>query len=203
MTFVLEPHVPAEPTFFTIGHSTRSLEEFMSMLEPIGVAALADVRTVPRSRTNPQFNRDIISRALEGRGVAYQHIPELGGLRGRQSNVPPTTNAYWRNTSFHNYADYAMSQAFRDGLATLRALARGRSCAIMCAEAVWWRCHRRIIADYLLHGGATVLHLLTGDRVEPAQITEAAKPGPRGTLVYPAVDSARASGQLDLTAPDG
>jgi uncharacterized protein (DUF488 family) len=195
--------VPAQPTFFTIGHSTRSFEEFVSMLAPIGVAALADVRTVPRSRTNPQFNRDSIGRALERHGLAYQHIPDLGGLRGRQRNVAPETNAFWKNTSFHNYADYAMSSVFHDGLATLRGLARGRSCAIMCAETVWWRCHRRIIADYLLHEGASVFHVVTGDRVEPAQITAAARPGPHGTLVYPAVESARFPDELDLTGPDG
>ena len=173
------------------------------MLEPLGVAALADVRTVPRSRTNPQFNRDTLRRALETRAIAYQHIPELGGLRARQGNVPLSTNAYWRNESFHNYADYAMSQAFHDGLATLRALARSRPCAIMCAEAVWWRCHRRIIADYLLHEGETVFHVVTGDRVETAQITVAAKPGPQSTLVYPELGSASASGELDLTGPHG
>jgi uncharacterized protein (DUF488 family) len=194
--------VPAQPAFFTIGHSTHPIEAFVSLLEPIGVAALADVRTVPRSRTNPQFNRDAIARALERYGVVYEHIPQLGGLRGKQRDIPAETNAFWQNTSFHNYADYAMSPAFRDGLASLRALAGGRSCAIMCAEAVWWRCHRRIIADYLLHEGAAVFHVV-GDRVEPAQITETARSGPRGTLVYPAGESARSSGELDLTGPDG
>jgi uncharacterized protein (DUF488 family) len=195
-------HVPTQPTFFTIGHSTHPIEAFASLLVPIGVASLADVRTVPRSRTNPQFNRDTIAGALERHGIAYRHIPELGGLRGKQRDIPPETNAFWQNTSFHNYADYAMSPAFQDGLATLRALAGGRSCAIMCAEAVWWRCHRRIIADYLLHEGAAVFHVVTGDRVEPARITEAARPGPRATLVYPAGESTR-SGELDLTGPDG
>ena len=193
----------AQAAFYTIGHSTRSLEEFASLLEPIAVATLADVRTVPRSRTNPQFNSDALSRELEVLRIAYRHVRELGGLRGRQRDIPPATNAYWENASFHNYADYAMSDAFRAGLATLRAFAQGGPCAIMCAEAVWWRCHRRIIADYLLHEGATVFHVLTPGRIEPAHLPEAARPGPHGTLVYPAKSQSPGERAEDLTGPDG
>jgi len=179
--------------FYTIGHSTRSLEEFASLLETIDAALLADVRTVPRSRTNPQFSRDTLASELERRGIAYAHIAALGGLRAKQRGVSAATNAYWQNESFHNYADYAMSAPFRDGLHQLRALAEGRSCAIMCAEAVWWRCHRRIIADYLLHGGAVVYHVLSPDRIDAARLTEGAKPGPDGSIVYPAGESAASS----------
>jgi uncharacterized protein (DUF488 family) len=107
----------------------------------------------------------------------------LGGLRARQ-DVPPAVNAFWQNQSFHNFADYALTPAFRSALARLRALGHERRCAIMCAEAVWWRCHRRIIADYLIAAGEMVLHILSADRVEPARMTEAAKAGPHGSLLY-------------------
>jgi uncharacterized protein (DUF488 family) len=107
----------------------------------------------------------------------------LGGLRARQ-DVSPDVNAFWQNQSFHNFADYALTRAFQSGLTRLRALGHERRCAIMCAEAVWWRCHRRIIADYLIATGETVFHILSADRVEPARMTEAAKTGADGSLVY-------------------
>ena len=179
-------------TFFTIGHSTRPLDEFVALLEPLEIDLVADVRTVPRSRTNPQFDRATLPRALAKHHIAYGHIPALGGLRGKQRDIAPKVNAFWTNDSFHNYADYATTAPFRDGLAALRALGRGRRCTIMCAEAVWWRCHRRIIADYLLRDGEFVFHIMGGDRLEPARMTSAARPGPRGTLVYP-VESERDS----------
>jgi len=174
----------AEP-FFTIGHSTRSLDELASLLAPNEVRLLVDVRTVPRSRTNPQYNTDTLPAALSARGIHYEHIAALGGLRGRRKDVSPDVNGYWENASFHNYADYAMGAEFRAGLARLRALGRERRCAIMCAESVWWRCHRRIIADYLLASGEEVFHIVSGDVPEPARITPQARPGPDGALVYP------------------
>jgi uncharacterized protein (DUF488 family) len=173
---------------FTIGHSTRSLGEFVSLLGQADVELVADVRTVPRSRTNPQYNRDTLPESLSEFQIAYDHIGALGGLRGGQRDIPSDVNAYWENASFHHYADYAMTSPFRSGLAALRAQAQERRCAIMCAEAVWWRCHRRIIADYLLHEGEIVFHILGKDRIEPARVTASAKPGPNGTLVYPAIE---------------
>jgi uncharacterized protein (DUF488 family) len=146
---------------------------------------VADVRTVPRSRTNPQYNFDILGSELAPFQIGYEQIAELGGLRGRSHDVPPEVNGFWENRSFHNYADYALSDAFEHGLEQLTALAAQRPTAIMCAEAVWWRCHRRIIADYLLTRGWTVFHLMGGGRIEPAKIT----PGARerdGHVVYPA-----------------
>jgi uncharacterized protein (DUF488 family) len=107
----------------------------------------------------------------------------LGGLRARQ-DVPPAVNAFWQNQSFHNFADYALTPAFRSALVRLRELGHERRCAIMCAESVWWRCHRRIIADYLIAAGETVFHILSAHRVEPARLTEAAKTGADGSLVY-------------------
>ena len=145
---------------------------------------VVDVRTVPRSRTNPQYNRDALSESLTGAGIGYEHIAALGGLRGRSHDIPPVVNAFWENASFHNFADYAMSDAFREGLARLRALARDKRCAVMCSEAVWWRCHRRIIADYLLHSGDAVFHIVGAKRVEPAQMTPSAKPNADNSLTY-------------------
>jgi uncharacterized protein (DUF488 family) len=173
-------------TFFTIGHSNRSIGEFVALLQAAHVTLLVDVRTIPRSRSNPQFNLDVLPQALSARGIAYEHIVELGGLRGRQRHVPSAANAFWQNKSFHNYADYAECEPFQCGLDRLRALARGRACAIMCAESVWWRCHRRIIADYLLVGGEPVFHIMGSGRIVPATITTAARrSGPR-ILIYPA-----------------
>lgn len=176
------------PPIFTIGHSTRSLAEFVNLLKQADVALVADVRTVPRSRTNPQYNRDTLPGALAEFQIAYDHIAALGGLRGREHGIPPAVNAFWDNASFHNYADYAMTAPFRSGLDALRTRAHAQRCAIMCAEAVWWRCHRRIIADHLLHEGEAVFHILGEGRLEPARMTEAARPGPNGTLVYPATE---------------
>ena len=171
--------------FYTIGHSTRSIEEFVALLRGPGVRLVVDVRTVPRSRTNPQYNREALPDTLAAFQIGYEHIAALGGLRGHKRDMPDETNAFWQNASFHNYADYAMGDDFRGGLARLREIGHATPCAIMCAEAVWWRCHRRIIADYLIAAGETVFHILAGNRVEPAQMTDGAKPGPRGSLVYP------------------
>ena len=174
----------AEP-FFTIGHSTRTLDEFVALLAPNGVRRVIDVRTVPRSRTNPQYNRDSLPASLAPHGIAYDHFAALGGLRGRKADVPPGVNGYWENQSFHNYADYAMtSEAFAADFARLRAVGEGERCAIMCAESVWWRCHRRIITDYLLAAGESVFHIVSGDVPEPAKITPEAK-AEGAHLVYP------------------
>ena len=175
----------SEP-FFTIGHSTRSIDELVALLEPNGVRRVVDVRTVPRSRANPQFEAGAFAAALAARGIAYEHLAALGGLRPRSKDVAPEVNGFWDNASFHNYADYAMTPAFRAGLERLVALGRGERCAILCAESVWWRCHRRIISDYLLAAGEDVFHIVGSDVPEPASPTPSARPGPGGALVYPA-----------------
>ena len=146
---------------------------------------MVDVRTVPRSRTNPQYNFDVLPDSLAEWQVSYRRIAELGGLRGRSQSVPPEVNGYWENRSFHNYADYALSDEFEGGLEQLMTLAADRPTAIMCAEAVWWRCHRRIIADYLLLRGRDVIHLMGEGRSEPAKMTSGAQERD-GRLVYPA-----------------
>ena len=172
--------------FFTIGHSTRPIEDFAALLEAAEVRLIVDVRTVPRSRTNPQFNRDVLPASLAEHKIAYEHLAALGGLRGPQRGVPPETNAFWENASFHNYADYALGEEFRAGLARLRESGHAVRAAVMCAEAVWWRCHRRIIADYLIAAGEEVFHILGSGHIEPARMTPVARAGPNGTLTYPA-----------------
>src|SRR5215213_3479600 len=119
--------------FFTIGHSTRSVAEFVGLLRPAEVQLVVDVRTMPRSRTNPQFNRDALPDSLAGYQIGYEHIPALGGLRGKRRGSEPSPNTYWENQSFRNYADYALSDGFRTGLARLRELGMERRTAIMCA----------------------------------------------------------------------
>lgn len=146
---------------------------------------MVDVRTVARSRTNPQYNEDALPEALAPWQVGYCRISALGGLRARSKGVAPEANGWWINRSFHNYADYALSDTFMAGLGQLETLAEDQRVAIMCAEAVWWRCHRRIIADYLLLRGRQVFHLMGVDKMEPASMTPAAKPC-NGHLVYPA-----------------
>jgi uncharacterized protein (DUF488 family) len=172
--------------FYTIGHGTRPLAEFVDLLQSVSATLLVDVRTMPRSRTNPQYNREGLPAALAAFGIDYEHIAALGGLRSRNRNLPSSLNAFWQNDSFHNYADYAMSADFRDGLTHLRQRGHAQVCAIMCAETVWWRCHRRIITDYLLASGETVFHVLGPGHIEAAVMTEAAQVNPDGALVYPA-----------------
>ncbi|MFB9264901.1 DUF488 family protein [Bradyrhizobium erythrophlei] len=173
--------------FFTIGHSTRSLAEFGMLLVGADIGLVADVRTVPRSRTNPQFNEDTLPESLGTFGISYEHMAGLGGLRGRARSLPPSVNAFWTNESFHNYADYALSAPFHAGLEHLRNEGHARRCAVMCSEAVWWRCHRRIVADYLIANGETVFHIMGEGRLEPARLTEGAVVQADGTIVYPAV----------------
>ena len=172
--------------FFTIGHSTRSITEFFGMLGGPEVRRIIDVRKMPMSRNNPQFNRDALAAALAPAGIGYDHIAALGGLRGKAPDLPPDLNGLWTNPSFHNYADYALSTAFHDGLGALRAIGHRQTCAVMCAEAVWWRCHRRIIADYLIARGETVFHIMSADRLEPARLTPGAAVQPDGRILYPA-----------------
>ena len=138
--------MPARLPIHTIGHSTLSIDEFAQRLQAAEVTRLIDVRTIPRSRTNPQFNQDALSRSLGDYGISYEHMAKLGGRRKLQRNVAPDVNGFWDNRSFHNYADYALQPAFREGLAELRNAGQQGRCAIMCSEAVWWRCHRRIVA---------------------------------------------------------
>jgi uncharacterized protein (DUF488 family) len=161
--------------FFTIGHSTRSVEEVADLLQAVGADMIVDVRKMPRSRANPQFNGDVLPAALGERQIGYRHITALGGLRWVRPGPERSPNTLWRNKSFRNYADYALTSPFRDGLAELIVQGRERTCAIMCAEVLWWRCHRRIIADYLLTGGTRVFNILGPHDVKPAVLTPGAE----------------------------
>ncbi len=172
--------------FFTIGHSNRSCEEFVALLTGVDIGLVADIRKVPMSGANPQFNRDMLPDALAAFQISYEHVAALGGLRGKARSVPPDVNDFWTNESFHNYADYALSEHFRDGLEHLLDAGHKRRCAIMCSEAVWWRCHRRIVTDFLVARGETVFHIMGHGRLEPARLTPGAVIQGGGTVVYPA-----------------
>jgi uncharacterized protein (DUF488 family) len=168
--------------FFTIGHSTRSVEEVANLLQAVGADMIVDVRKMPRSRTNPQFNSDALPAALAEWQIGYRHIATLGGLRARGTNPETSPNTLWRNKSFRNYADYALTPPFKAGLAELIIQGRERTCAIMCAEVLWWRCHRRIIADYLLADGAAVFHILGLHYIKPAVHTPGVEQTSEGLL---------------------
>ena len=169
--------------FFTIGHSTRTVCELADLLRGADVDFVVDVRTIPRSRTNPQFNRDTLLGSLAECQIGYEHLAELGGLRGKQQSGGSSPNTFWQNTSFRNYADYALTAPFRHGLERLLEIGGERRCAVMCAEAVWWRCHRRIIADYLILHGATVFHILDLTHMTEASLTPSAHRS-GGGLIY-------------------
>jgi len=175
----------ANRAFYTVGHSTRSIGEFAELLGQAAIEQLVDVRSVPRSRTNPDYNLEVLPEKLARWGIEATHMPALGGLRGKSREVDEAVNGYWRNRSFHNYADHALSEDFQTALEQLIDLGSRKTCALMCAEAVWWRCHRRIISDHLLAGGERVYHLMGRDRIEPAKMTDGAVVA-NGRVVYPA-----------------
>ena len=159
--------VPAEP-ILTIGHSTRRLDVFLEMLRVNSVDLLADVRTVPRSRHNPQFNRETLPAVLSDAGIGYRHLSGLGGLRRLR---PDSANTGWRNLSFRGYADYMQSAEFERHLSELLALAGSARTALMCAEAVPWRCHRSLSADALCVRGIAVVHILSGRKRQDHVLT--------------------------------
>ena len=167
---------------FTIGHSTRPFEAFVRLLKAHGVQRVIDVRTIPRSRHNPQFNRDQLSPALHRVRIHYRHLAGLGGLRHAR---PDSINAGWRNASFRGYADYMQTQEFDDSLRRCIDLAKRERVVLMCAEAVPWRCHRSLIADALLARGIAVSEISSGVRAQPHALTPwACLKGT--TLTYPA-----------------
>jgi uncharacterized protein (DUF488 family) len=153
---------------FTIGHSTRPIEDFIALLKAHQIELLVDVRTVPRSRHNPQFNSDALPDSLGSENIAYRHMPELGGLRRPRKD---STNTAWRNLSFRGYADYMETSEFENGLAQLIEEAAARRSAIMCAEAVPWRCHRSLIADALVARGLEAFEISSLTRAQPHKIT--------------------------------
>ena len=152
----------------TIGHSTHPVDELIAILQAHGVTLLADVRTIPRSRHNPQFNADTLPAGLAAAGIGYRHLKGLGGLRHA---LPDSPNSGWQNASFRGYADYMLTADFDLHLAELIELARSAQVAIMCAEAVPWRCHRSLIADALTVRGVQVEHIMSAKRRDPHRLT--------------------------------
>lgn len=159
-------------TLWTIGHSNRSTEQFLEMLASQRIEALADVRRFPGSRRLPHFNQENLSKSLTDAGVDYVHFPELGGRRRTRADSP---NTAWRNEAFRGYADFMMTPEFRAGIERLLALAKEKRTAIMCAEALWWQCHRSLIADYLKAAGHNVIHIMTPTKTEQHPFTSAAR----------------------------
>jgi uncharacterized protein (DUF488 family) len=158
---------------WTIGHSTRKIEDFIAALEAHRIKLLVDVRSLPGSKRYPQFNKEALAQSLHERGIRYEHFPELGG---RRKPRPDSCNMAWRNASFRGYADYMETNEFRKGVERLLGVANetGRT-AIMCAEAVWWRCHRALISDFLKARGTEVTHIVDAKKTEPHPFTSAAR----------------------------
>ena len=158
---------------WTIGHSTRTIDDFISLLKENEIKLLADVRAWPGSKRYPQFNKEALAESLSAHGIRYEHFPELGGKR---KSKPDSRNTAWRNASFRGYADYMETEQFHKGVERLLDVsAKIGSTAIMCAEAVWWSCHRSLIADYLKARGVEVMHILVANKVEPHPYTSAAR----------------------------
>ena len=166
---------------WSIGHSTHSFETFVALLAANGTEQLVDVRHVPKSRRHPQFHTDSLARELPPAGIAYVHLADLGGWR---KAAPDSPNGGWRNDSFRGYADYTATEGFAGGLAELRGLAAAAPSAMMCSEALWWRCHRRLIADRLVLGGDRVWHVGFDGRSSAHELTSFARVVDGG-LVYP------------------
>jgi uncharacterized protein (DUF488 family) len=158
---------------WTIGHSTRTIDEFISLLQANQIRLLADVRSLPGSKRYPQFNKETLANALGKAGIRYEHVAELGGRRKPSKD---SLNTAWRNASFRGYADYMETEEFHKGLKRLLDLAvDAGAAAIMCAEAVWWRCHRSLISDYLKAHGVEVVHILDANKTQPHPYTSAAR----------------------------
>ncbi|MBD7994582.1 DUF488 domain-containing protein [Arthrobacter sp. Sa2CUA1] len=174
------------PPIFTIGHSNRSLDEFLELLQESAIEQVADVRKLPGSKKYPQFNNDALEASLAEHGIKLIRLEALTGRRPVSKDVPFEVNAWWENRSFHNYADHALSAEFREALEELLGTAASSRTALMCSEAVWWRCHRRIIADHLLVRDAEVCHILGKGQVKPAELSAGAVVDTDRGLTYPA-----------------
>lgn len=171
--------------FFTVGHSTRSIDEFIELLRSAEVGMVIDVRRLPGSRRHPQFDEDSLRDSLYAADIRFERIAELGGRRPVSKDVPFEVNAFWQNRSFHNYADYALSDEFQTGFQQLLLRGRDLRTSVMCSEAVWWRCHRRIIADHLIAHDEQVFHLMNQGKRHPAELTVGAAVD-NGRVIYPA-----------------
>jgi uncharacterized protein (DUF488 family) len=168
------------PVIWTIGHSTRPADEFLALLQAHGIEQIADIRTVPKSGRHPQFNKEALDALLAAHGRGYRHFPSLGGLRKPRRD---STNTAWRHPSFRGYADHMQTPVFQEGAAALLEFAT-RPTAVMCAEAVWWQCHRQLLSDALVARGVTVRHILGLDPPKPHRLSEFARVVD-GTVQYP------------------
>lgn len=171
-------------TLYTIGHSTHPIDEFLGMLRAFDVETLVDIRTVPKSRHNPQFLQEALQQSLEAAGMRYVYLKALGGLRGKQAE---SVNLGWRNASFRNYADYMQTPEFTEGLNELIEIAEQSTTAIMCAEAVPWRCHRSLVGDAMLIRGWEVQDIMSATKATPHKLTHFARVNGL-TITYPAYD---------------
>jgi uncharacterized protein (DUF488 family) len=183
-----------KPTLYTIGHSTRALDEFLELLKIHGIGTLVDVRTIPKSRRMPHFSQEPLRKSLKKAGLNYVHLPSLGGLRKPRKD---SGNMAWRNSAFRGYADYMGTEEFEEGLAELNAITKAGPTAIMCAEAVPWRCHRSLISDILAARGVQVLHITGKGKPSPHKMTAFARvsgSGKKAKVDYPLPDE----GQLEL-----
>ncbi len=175
-------------TFFTVGHSNRDADEFLALLDDNGIEELVDVRKLPGSKRYPQFNADQLADSLSQKHIGFSRCPGLTGRRPVDPDIAFDTNAWWQNRSFHNYADHAVSNEFHEAFGALLHTGSDRVTAVMCSEAVWWRCHRRIIADYLLAGEQSVIHIMGPGQSMSATLSAGAVPQPDGTVLYPPDD---------------
>lgn len=168
-------------TIFTIGHSTRSADEFAALLDAHGIRQIADVRTIPQSKRHPHFSRNALAAFLAAQGITYRHFPSLGGLRKAR---PDSTNTAWRHPGFRGYADHMQTGEFRQGLTDFAQFASAVSTSVLCAEAVWWQCHRRLLADALVARGIEVRHILSAAEAKPHELSEFARAQGEG-VIYP------------------
>jgi uncharacterized protein (DUF488 family) len=180
--------VKPERLVLTIGHSTRTLEEFLARLAEFEVTLLVDVRRFPGSRRHPHFGGPALARSLAGAGIGYAHEPDLGG---RRDPAPDSVNTAWRVAAFRGYADHMASPGFRAAVERVLASSETGRPVVMCAEAVPWRCHRQLIADTLVARGVTVRHVLGPGQERAHELNPSARPGPDGVLVYPGTAQAR------------
>jgi uncharacterized protein (DUF488 family) len=185
-------------TIFTIGHSTHPIADFIGLLESHGVSQLIDIRTIPKSRRNPQFNSDALAASLHRAGIAYIHIKALGGLRHPK---PDSINLAWRNAGFRGYADYMQTPEFAAGLDRAIELARQRPTALMCAEAVPWRCHRSLVSDALVVRGIRVLEIISAAQPKEHELTSFARVH-GNQITYPAKSNSQNDSQKNLFAGD-
>jgi uncharacterized protein (DUF488 family) len=175
--------VTAAPELWSVGHSTQSFDAFLGLLRAHAIELVADIRTVPKSRRHPHFRTEQLAATLPAEGIAYRHLARLGGWRRA---APDSVNGAWRNASFRGYADYALTEEFAEGLQELAELATGQRTAMMCSEALWWRCHRRLVADRVVAEGGRVWHIGSGGDAAAHALADFARVDAQGRVVYPA-----------------